>query len=113
MGEPVGKLVWKVLIICLNATREHKISANQDTPENNLAEMCCENNSTSSIHSDHSQLDDSEHPNSLCEDDSDAQSQNSDLDSVEDNISCNSGDESQDCGGQVVRVFLLLKNVSD
>jgi hypothetical protein len=98
--------------ICLNANREHEISANQDTPENNLAEMGCENNSTSSLHSDHS-LDESEDPDSLREDDSDAHSQNSGPDSVEDNISCNSGDESQDCVGQIVRVFLLLKNVPD
>jgi hypothetical protein len=89
--------------------REHKTSANQDTPENNLAELSCETNSTSSLHSDHSQLDDSEEPDSLCEDDSDAWSHNSGLDSVEDDISYNSGDESQDCVGQVVRVFRLLK----
>jgi hypothetical protein len=75
--------------------------------------MSCDNNSTSSLHSNHSQLDESEDPDSLREDDSDAQSQNSDLDSVEDDISYNSGDESQDCIGQVVRVSLLLKNVSD
>jgi hypothetical protein len=90
--------------ICLNANREHKISANQDTPENNLAEIDCENNSTSSLHSDHS-LNESEDPDSLREDDSDARSQISGLDSVEDDISYNSGDESQECIGQVVRIF--------
>jgi hypothetical protein len=74
--------------------------------------MSCENNSTSSLRSDHS-LNKSEDPDSLREDDNDAQSQNSGLDSVEDDISYNSGDESQDCVGQVVRVFLLLKNVPD
>jgi hypothetical protein len=66
--------------------------------------MSCENNSTSSLHSDHS-LDESENPDSLCEDDSDAQSQNSGLDSVEDDTSCNLDDESQDCSGQLVRGF--------
>jgi hypothetical protein len=82
--------------------REHKTSANQDTPDNHLAEMSCEDNSTSSLHSDHSQLDDSEDPedpedpDSLQEDDSDAQSYNSRLDSVEDDTSGNTGDESQD-----------------
>jgi hypothetical protein len=71
--------------------------------------MNCENNSTSSLHSDHSELDESEDPDSLQEDDSDAQSQNSGLDSVEDNISCNSDDESQDCIGQLVRLVNVLK----
>jgi hypothetical protein len=75
--------------------------------------MSCEKNSRSSLNSDHSQVDESEDPDSLKEHDSDAQNQNSGLDSVEDNISYNSGDESQDCVGQVVRVFLLLKNVPD
>jgi hypothetical protein len=75
--------------------------------------MSCENNSRSSFHSDHSQPNESEEPHSLHEDDSDAQAQNSGLESVEDSISCNSDDESQDCVGLVVRVFLLLKNVPD
>jgi hypothetical protein len=92
--------------------REHTTPANQDIPENDLAELSCETNSTSSLHSDHS-LDESEDPDSLREDGSDAQSQNSGLDSVEDDISYNSGDESQDCIGQRVRVFCLLKNVPD
>jgi hypothetical protein len=69
--------------------REPTTPANQDIPENNLAELSCETNSTSSLHSDHS------------------------LDESEDDISYNSGDESQDCIGQRVRVFCLLKNVPD
>jgi hypothetical protein len=89
--------------------REHKTSANQDTPDDHLAEMSCENNSTSSFHSDHSQFDESEDPDSLKEDDSDARSDNSGLDSTEDDISCNSGDEIQDYIGQHVRVFRPLK----
>jgi hypothetical protein len=89
--------------------REQTTSDNQDTPDNHLAEMSCENNSTSSPHSDHSQLDESEDRDSVQEDDSDAWSDNSGLDSVEDDGSCNSGDESQDCIGQVVRVFLFFK----
>jgi hypothetical protein len=118
--------------------RQQTTSDNQDSPENDLEEMSCENHSTSSLHSDHSQhnesedpdplsdawsynsgldehpqLDDSEDADSLYEDDSDAWSHNSGLDSVEDDISYTSGDESQDCVGQVVRVFLLLKNVPD
>jgi hypothetical protein len=71
--------------------------------------MSCENNSTSSFHSDHSQLNELEDPDSLHEDDSDAQSQNSGLDPVEDNISCNLDDESQAFIGQVVRFLSLLK----
>jgi hypothetical protein len=70
--------------------------------------MNCENDSTSSLHSDHSQLDDSEDPDSVQEDDSDAQSYDSGLGSVEDDNSCNPGDETE-CIGQIVRVFLLLK----
>jgi hypothetical protein len=89
--------------------REHTTSDNQDTPDNHLAEMSCENNSRSSLNSDHSQLDESEDHDSLHEDDSDAQSQNSGLDSAEEDISSNSDDESQDCIGQVVRIFGLLK----
>jgi hypothetical protein len=92
----------------LNGNREHTTSVNQDTPEDNLAELNCENNSTSSLHSDHSQPDDSENPDSLQEDDSDSQSYDSNLD---DDGSCNSGDESQDCIGQVVRGFHFLENV--
>jgi hypothetical protein len=92
--------------------REHTTSANQDTPDNHLAELSCENNSTSSLHSDHSQPYESEDPDSLPEDDSDAQSYHSDLDSVEDNTSCNLGDESQEYMGQIVRV-LSFKNVPD
>jgi hypothetical protein len=72
--------------------------------------MSCENNSTSSLHSDHSQFDGSEHPDSLQGDDSDAQSYDSGLDSVEDDTSYNSGDETE-CIGQIVRVFCLLKNL--
>jgi hypothetical protein len=89
--------------------REHTTSANQDTPDDHLAEMSCENNSTNSFHSDHSQVDKSEDHDSLEEDDSDAQSQNSGLDSVDDDTSCDLGDESQECIGQLVRVFCLLK----
>jgi hypothetical protein len=94
--------------------REHKTSDNEDTPANDLAELSCENNSTTSLDSDHSQLDgskDPEDPDSLKEDDSDAQSYNSSLDSVEDDTSCNLGDESQEYMGQIVRVFRLLKCV--
>jgi hypothetical protein len=89
--------------------REYTTSDNQDTPNNHVEELDCENNSTSSLHSDHSQLDDSEDPDSLHEDDGDAQSQNSGPDSVEDDISCNLDDESQDFIGQVVRLFYFLK----
>jgi hypothetical protein len=89
--------------------REHTTSANQDTPDDHLAEMSCENNSTNSFHSDHSQLDDSEDPDSLQEDDSDITLCNSGLDSVDDDASCDLGDESQECIGQLVRVFCLLK----
>jgi hypothetical protein len=90
----------------LNMNREHTTSENQDTPDNHLAELSCESNSISSLNSAHSQLAESEDPDSLREDDSDAQSQNSGLDSIEDNISCNSGDESI---GQLVRVFCYCK----
>jgi hypothetical protein len=91
--------------------REHTTSDNQDTPDNHLTELSCENDS-SSLHSDHSR-NESEDPDSLQEDDSDAQSQNSGLDSVEEDVSSNSDDESQDCIGQVVRVFRLLNSVPD
>ncbi|KAJ7240670.1 hypothetical protein C8J57DRAFT_1562065 [Mycena rebaudengoi] len=58
------------------------------------------------IHSDHSELDGSEDPELLSEDDSDAESHKSAIDSLEENqsmanISCDSGDESQECIGQV------------
>jgi hypothetical protein len=89
--------------ICLNMNREHTTSDNQDTPDNHLAELSCENNSTSSLHSVDSQLNESEDADSQQEDDSDAQSYNSGLDSVEDDTSCNSGE----CIGQVVRVLHL------
>jgi hypothetical protein len=75
-----------------------------------LAELSCEINSTGSLHSDRSQLGDSEDPEDpdpLQEDDIDAQSYNSGLDSLEDDISWNSGDESEDCIGQPVRVFCV------
>jgi hypothetical protein len=97
------------LVDDLNVNREHKTLDNQDTPDNHLAEMTCENNSTSSLHSDHSQLGGSEHPDSLKEDDSDAQSYNFGLESVEEDISCDFGDERQECIGQLVRVFCLFK----
>jgi hypothetical protein len=96
--------------ICLNMTREHTTSDNQDTPDNQLAELSCETNSTSSLQSDRSQVNEPEDPDPWREDDSDAQSQNSSLDSVEEDISCNS---TQDCIGQLVRVLYLLKNVVD
>jgi hypothetical protein len=70
-----------------------------------LAEISCENNSGSSLNSDHSQLDESEDPDSLKEADSDSQSYNSGLDSVSSNL----GYDSQECIGQVVRVFFSLK----
>ncbi len=95
--------------ICLNANREHEISANQDTPDNHLAEMSCENNSTSSFHSDHSQPNESEDPDSLHEDDSDTQSYNSGLDSVEEDDTSNSDNGIQDFNAQVVRASCLLK----
>jgi hypothetical protein len=91
----------------LNVNREHTIPDNQYIPDNHLAELSCEKNSTSSLHSDHSQLDESEDTDSLQGDDGNSQSQHSGLDPVEDDISCNSGDESQDCIGQVVRIFCL------
>jgi hypothetical protein len=86
---------------------------NEDAPYNHLAALNCENNSTSSLHWDQSQFDGLEDLDSLQGDDNDAQSQSSGLDSVEDTISLKSGDESQECVGQVVRVFCLLKNVPD
>jgi hypothetical protein len=107
-GERFENVVWKVLIMNdLNVNREHTTSDNQDTPGNHLAEMSCENNSRSSLNSDHSQFDESEDPDSLQEDDSDAQSYTSGLDSVEADTSCNSGDGCRECIGQVVRVFCL------
>jgi hypothetical protein len=73
--------------------------------------MSCENNSTSSLHSDHSQLDESEDPDSIREDDNNAQSFDSGLDPVEEDMSWNSDDGIPDSIGQVVRADHLLKNI--
>jgi hypothetical protein len=107
MGETVEKCGANDIDDSVN--REPKSSDNDNTTDSYLAELTCENKSTSSLHSDHSQLDESEGPDSLREDNCDVQSQNSGLDSVEDNISCNLDDESQECIGHLVRVFCLLK----
>jgi hypothetical protein len=109
MGETVEDLVQMGLMIGLAGNREHTASDNQDTPDNHLAELSCESSSTSSLHSDHSELDESEDPNALPEDDIDAQSYNSGLDAVDDDTPCDLGDETEECTEQVVRVFCLLK----
>jgi hypothetical protein len=99
------------LMIGLPKNRHNKISDNGDTPNNHLKELSCENNSTNSLHSDHSQLNESEDPYLLREDDSDTQSYNSGLDSVEEDDSSNLDDGIEDCNAQVVTTSCHLKNV--
>jgi hypothetical protein len=102
MGETVQKVMQMGLMIGLAGNSDNKISDKQYEPENNSAELDCENTSTSSLHSDPVQLDESEDPDSLQEDDSDAQNDNSGVDSVEDDITCNLDHGIHDGIGQAV-----------
>jgi hypothetical protein len=86
---------------------EPETSDKQETPDPDFAELDCENNLTPGIHLDGSELNDSKGPESLRQDESDAQSQHFGVDSFEEKISANSNHENQEGISQFVRFFFF------